>query len=86
VIELVDRRAPQPRRRTGLLFCVLVLLVIALAAHAQPITYEHLQGRDWHGETFRQGTVEDTRIYHNDGRQEHCHSYMVGDQRYTTCQ
>jgi hypothetical protein len=46
-------------------------------------TYE--EGSHWHGETFRQGTVEDTRVYHDDGHQEHCHGYMVGMSRYTTC-
>ena len=54
-------------------------------ALAQPIEYERAQGRHWHSETSRQGGTEDTTIYRDDGRQTHCHSYMVGSQRYTSC-
>jgi hypothetical protein len=92
-ISIIDRRGSVPRRRPfGLIGWLIVLLLLALAVHAQPIAYEHYQGRNWHGETFRQGTVEDTRIYHNDRRQQHCHSYTVGgvqglpSDRYATCE
>jgi hypothetical protein len=92
-ITITDRCAPAPRRRTGSLlgWLLVLLLIAALAAHAQPITYEHFSGRNWRAETFRQGTVEDTRVYRQDGQQRHCHSYIPGgaqgvaSDRITTC-
>jgi hypothetical protein len=59
----------------------LVLLLIGsgtVYADNTGIHYEHYQGRDWRGETFRQGTVEDTTVLGPGGRQRHCHSYIPG--------
>jgi hypothetical protein len=86
-IEIVAR--PQPARQRARIWpWVLLFLALAAAAgHAQPpIAYEQYQGRDWHGETMRQGTTTDTRLYREDGTTLlHCHSYMVGSSRYTQC-
>jgi hypothetical protein len=100
-IEIVDRRGPPARHGFPVIRLLLILFLLAMMfgceAKAQPgqwppdhPTYEHLQGRNWRGEIFRQGTVEDTRIYGPDGRQRHCHSYVPGGAqgnayRITTC-
>jgi hypothetical protein len=83
-IEIVDRRTP-PRRRPSVLWWLLAFLLLALAAHAQP-HYDHWQSTDgWHGQTRTEGTTTDFDAYGPHGEQRHCHSYFVGDQRYTTC-
>jgi hypothetical protein len=61
--------APAPTRRTGflgaLMWTLLALLLLGLvSAHAQDqsIHYDHWTSTDgWHGETFHQGTTEETR-------------------------
>jgi hypothetical protein len=60
-IEIVDRRAPAPKRRTGsLLGWLIVLLLVALAAHADNcgFRYEHWTNTNgWHGQTRQQGST-----------------------------
>jgi hypothetical protein len=88
-IEIIDRRAPAPKRRTGsLLGWLILLLLIALAAHADNtgFRYEHWTDTNgWHGETRTEGRTTDWDAYGPQGQQKHCHRYYVGDTGYTTC-
>jgi hypothetical protein len=68
----------------------LALLLLATPAHAQAqdqsIHYDHWSDTNgWHGETFRQGTTEEDRAWGPRGERHTCRSYMVGSQRYTSC-
>jgi hypothetical protein len=84
-ITITDRRTVSrpPHKRSLSTFWLIVLLLIALAAHAQPITYVHWQ---------EIGSGGMARLGHRArpptgwrGEQKHCHRYYVGDQPYTTC-
>jgi hypothetical protein len=88
VIEIVDRRAVKkhpPHKWSLFTFWLIVLLLIAIAAHAQQ-RYEHWQDTNgWHGQTRTEGRTTDWDAYGPRGEQKHCHRYFVGDQPYTTC-
>jgi hypothetical protein len=50
------------------------------------IHYDHWTSTDgWHGETMTQGDRIETRDYGPRGERHTCRSYVVGSQRYTSC-
>lgn len=62
------------------------LMLLANVVFGQPMQYQHWQGPNgWRGEQRQQGTTQDWTAYGPKGEQRSCHSYMVGDQRYTNC-
>jgi hypothetical protein len=71
-----------------LALAVLMALAGCGTAHADNggIHYDHWQDTNgWHGETRRQGRTTDWDSYSPRGEHKNCHSYFVGDQRYTSC-
>jgi hypothetical protein len=62
------------------------LLAAQARAQDQSIHYDHFSSTDgWHGETFPQGTTEETRKWGPHGERFTCWSYMVGSTHYTSC-
>jgi len=82
-IEIVDKR--RPVRPFRLWPWVLLFILLAMAAYAQP-RHEHWQDTNgWHGETRTQGTTTDWDANGPRGEQKHCHRYMVGSTANTSC-
>jgi hypothetical protein len=99
VIEIEDRRRPPVRRRGGILWWLLALMVLALAAHAQPTMWRSYpfgsgtnysgtdqRGREWTGRSYDVGGTTYTTITAPDGRERRCSSYMLGSERITRCE
>jgi hypothetical protein len=90
--------SPPRRRRSSLWWWLGALLLIGLAAHAQPSEWRSYpfgsgtnyygrdaQGREWTGRSYQQGDITYFHAEGPDGRHLHCESSTLGIDTTTRC-
>jgi hypothetical protein len=98
VIEVRLPAPPRHRARTALWWWFVALIVVALAAHAQPTEWRShpfgsgvnsygtdAKGREWTARSYDLDSTTYTTITGPDGKERRCSSYMLGSTRYTRC-
>jgi hypothetical protein len=98
VIEVRLPAPPRHRSRIALWWWFVALMVVALAAHAQPTEWRSYpfgsgvnsygtdaKGREWTARSYDLGSTTYTTITGPDGKEQRCSSYMLGSTRYTRC-
>jgi hypothetical protein len=99
-IEIIDRRAlkPPPNNFWAAPLWLLLFLLLAALAHAQPTSWESHRdgfmtryqgtdrdGRSWSGTSYKQGFTTYSDFAGPDGQMQRCRSWKQGWQTFTEC-